>query len=305
MKITKRILKHMPDFYRTWDEESIIFKLLFAFGKRLDECDRDLTYILRSHWVDTAFGDDLDKIAAIFNLKRRIGEDDRRFRQRIKRAIIDFKGGGTIQTILSSIRTLLDLPPDYPIKIVENPPQEVSKKIIVRTGTVWEMSSMSIYDVTPKIRLKVLDKGNEARNPSIENIDTGEKIVFKDVLKPGDVLEIHEEKAFLNGIDVTTKLFPRKLPTLTRRKCRWRYVEETEKIVGIFNQSVFDKSIFAIGIPQIELTFTWVSHLPATFMVVLPKNLLDKRGVSPDEVKEVIDFVKAVGVKSIIEIVGE
>ena len=303
MKITKRLVSHLPDFYRVWDENSTIFKFLFAFGKRLDECDQDLTLILKSHWVDTAKGKDLDKLAAIFSLKRRVGEDDRSFRRRIKRAIIDFKGGGTKSTIISSIKTFLELPEEYPLELIENPEQEMVKSFVVRTGTTWEMSSLSIMDAEPEITIRVLSEGLEARNPQLINLDTGESITFKGILKKGDELKLSNKGFKLNGLDVSSKVSPKKIPTLTRRKTRWRYVESIEKTMGVFNQSKFNESIFAVGIPEVEVTFKWVSRLPAAFKVLIPREALEAKGVSKGDVEEIINLVKAVGVKSIVEVV--
>jgi len=125
---------------------------------------------MKSHWVDTAFGEDLDKLAAIFMLKRRSGESDSDFRRRIKRAIMDYKGGGTVSTILASVRTLLGLPEDYPLKLEENPLQEFKAEMEVRTGDSWFMSSMGVDDGVHEIELRVL--GPRVVNPTLTNLAT-------------------------------------------------------------------------------------------------------------------------------------
>ena len=300
MKRVNRILRRMPDHYKTWDKTSVIYNFLLAFGWRLEEAQRDLFRIMRSHWVDTAFGRDLDKLASIFMLKRRPGETDSAFRRRIKRAILDYKGGGTVATILSAVRTLLELPEDYPIEIIENPLQSFREEFEVRTGDSWVMSSRGIEDSVPKIKLEVL--GPRVVNPTILNLTTGESVGFKGVLKENDVLEFSEDGLYLNGLDVTDKLVGSKKFILYRRKCEIRYYEELEKKIGVFDQALFDESIFAIGISKVRLIFTWEAKLPATFKLRLPKRVVERQGVSLDEIYNVVNFVKAAGVRAIIEL---
>lgn len=300
MKRVNRILKRMPDHYKTWDRTSVIYSLLLAFGWRLEETQKDLFQIMKSHWVDTAFGEDLDKLASIFMLKRRPGEGDNSFRRRVKRAISDYKGGGTVATILSTVRTLLELPEDYPIKILENPPRIFREEFEVKTGDGWFMSSKGIEDSIPKIKLRVL--GPRVVNPTIQNVTTGKSIGFSGVLKENDVLEFNENKLYLNGLDVTDKLVGDREFTLCRRKCEIRYYEELEKKIGVFDQALFDESVFAIGISKVKLIFTWEAKLPATFKLLLPKRIVERRGLSLDEIYDVVNFVKAAGVHAIIEL---
>jgi len=96
MERTQRILDRLPLFYRAWDENSIVYNLIFALGKRLDEADKEVTAILRSHWVDTAFGHDLDRMGAVYGFERKQREGDTEYKNRLKQAVIEFKGGGTI-----------------------------------------------------------------------------------------------------------------------------------------------------------------------------------------------------------------
>jgi len=302
MKRVNRILKRMPDHYKTWDKTSVIYNFLLAFGWRLEEAQRDLFRIMRSHWVDMAFGEDLDKLASIFMLKRRPGEADSTFRRRIKRAILDYKGGGTVSTILSTVRTLLDLPEDYPIKLEENPVHVFKEEFEVRTGDSWVMSSKGIEDSIPKIELKVL--GPRVVNPTILNLTTGESIGFKGVLKENDILEFSDGKVYLNDLDVTDKLVGCKDFVLYRKKCEIRYYEELEKEIAVFDQALFNKSVFAIGISKVKLTFTWEAKLPAAFKLCLPKEIVERRGLSLDEIYEIVNFVKAAGVRAIIELEG-
>ncbi|MEM2029507.1 MAG: hypothetical protein QXS05_09040, partial [Candidatus Bathyarchaeia archaeon] len=232
MKRTKRILDRFPSFYKTWDENSRIFKIINAVGKRLEEADKDTNMILRAHWIDTAFGNDIDRLGAIFNLKRRVGEEDSEYRSRLKRAIMDFKGGGTVSAILSSVKMTLGLPDDYPIELVENPPITVEKTLEVRTGDTWFMSSNSVLDAVPSITITTETTNMVIINPTILNVDTGEKISFSGEIKAGEELKIEGGKATLNDVDVTERLTVTSFPRLLRKGSTWKYSEQVEEAIG-------------------------------------------------------------------------
>ncbi|MEM1542563.1 MAG: hypothetical protein QXV82_08030 [Ignisphaera sp.] len=302
MKRTKRILDRFPSFYKTWDENSRIFKIINAVGKRLEEADKDTNMILRAHWIDTAFGNDIDRLGAIFNLKRRVGEEDSEYRSRLKRAIMDFKGGGTVSAILSSVKMILGLPNDYPIELVENPPITVEKTLKVRTGDTWFMSSNSVLDAVPSITIATETADMAIINPTILNVDTGEKISFNGEIKAGEELKIEDGRAILNGVDVTERLTVTSFPKLLRKGSTWKYSEQVEETIGRFDISSFDESIFAVGIPAVKITFRWVAYQPATFEIKIPKEaILGKRDLSILE--EVICTIKAAGVKAIIRVI--
>jgi len=42
----------------------------------MDEMEKDLVSIMRGHWVDTARGEDIDRLGALFNIERKDGESD-------------------------------------------------------------------------------------------------------------------------------------------------------------------------------------------------------------------------------------
>lgn len=83
--------------------------------------EKDLAWIMRSHWVDTASGKDLDRLGALFSIPRG-KEKDSDYRGRLKTAIISYRGGGTVGSIKMMARIALGLPPDHPIEMRENPP---------------------------------------------------------------------------------------------------------------------------------------------------------------------------------------
>ena len=49
MQRTQRILDRFPEFYLTWNKTSLIYELVTAIGKRVDESEKDLDSILTAH----------------------------------------------------------------------------------------------------------------------------------------------------------------------------------------------------------------------------------------------------------------
>jgi len=302
---TQRILERFPEFYLTWDRSSLIHELVTALGKRVDEAEKEVDLILKAHWVDTATSGDLDKLGRLFNLSRYPGERDADYRSRLKRAIIEFKGGGTRQAILDAVRMTLGLPPDYPIEMVENPEKEILKEFTVRSGDEWSFCSESIYDAEPVLEVSLASEEEESINkPTLTNVDTGETLTFDGKIGRGQTLVIEGGEARLGGKDVKRSLSAEKPPTVPRQDTRWSYDEPISEEIGVFDAAVFDESKFAVGIPTVRLSLRWVSHQPATFMLRIPGSALGREG----QIKlasDAVDSIKATGVKAIITTVED
>jgi hypothetical protein len=301
---TQRILERFPSFYKTWDRASLIFNVVCSLGKRLDEAEKDLFAIMRAHWIDKALGLDLDSLGALYNLNRKPGENDVEYRNHLKLAIMEYKGGGTISAVLTSVKTALGLPRDYPLELVENPPREISKEIHVSTGETWWQSSESVLDASPSVEISVETEGGKATNPTIINTGLDESLTFEGTIQSGDRLRIEEGKAYLNGEDVTRRLSTTVAPKLLRRGSTWRYVELLEKEIGVFDVARFDESMFPVGIATVRVGFKWVAYQPTTFELRIPKDALSMRG-DASLAQEVANSIKAVGVRAIIKVVEE
>ncbi len=301
MSRTQGILERFAGFFKTWDNRSRLFRVAAALGKRLDEADKDLTKILRAHWVDTAFGQDLNQIGAIFNLKRTPVESDSEYRNRLKRAIAEFKGGGTVSAVLTSVRMLLGLPKDYPIQLTENPSAEASRTVEVRTGDTWVMSSNSVLDAVPSVMLSVETANAKVTNPTITNLDIHEAVTFNGLIRSGETLKVQEGKAFLGRTNVTKSMSSSKVPRLLRKGSEWSYTELLEEQIGIFDRAAFDESVFAVGIPTAKLTFTWTAYQPATFEVRIPREAVSEKG-RLSAVQDAVDSIRAAGVRAVVKV---
>ena len=82
-----------------WKSDKKTFNYMDSFGDEIDVVWDTMDYIQKTSWIDTSTGNDLDRVAAIFDLLREAGETDPVFRARIKATIPTFTGGGTKSAI--------------------------------------------------------------------------------------------------------------------------------------------------------------------------------------------------------------
>jgi len=317
MEITKRIIDRLPSFYGAWNEDSLFFRLFDGFGKRFDETQKDLFRVMRTHWVDTAVREDLDKLGAIYNMKRKLDEKDSDYQRRLKAAIYEYKGGGTVNAILSLTRTLLGMKEEEKLELLENPPALVSIEHKLKSGDTWTLRSNSLQDATPMITFYVeagdalfdtarFDKSVfplEVINPMITNLETKESIVFKGIMSGGQKLVISEGKATLDGIDVTNQVSPMVIPLILRRGSKWQYKEAVKEKIGVFDEAIFDESLFETVVATVKIRFDWTAYQVATFELKLPRESLVRSGISIEDLKEFIARIKAVGVRGMVTVI--
>jgi len=298
----EKIASRLPHFYISWDKSSTVSSMVSSVGKTMDETEKEFVSIMRSHWVDTANGGDLDRLGSLFSIPRGAGETDGDYRGRLKTAIISYKGGGTLSSVRMITRIALGLSPDYPLEVREYPPVVVNKTWKVRANGEWKVDPRSIAAAEPEITLALDTPGAKIADPTITNLDTGEAITFKGTLSQGDVLKISQGRATVNGIDQTRQLSTTEAPSMPRKRSRWQYTESIGANLGVFDQAQFDKSVFAVDITS-SITFEWTALQPATFELLVPRALLDKSGVKAAYLQRLIDSVKACGVRGDVKVV--
>ncbi len=300
----KEISQHLPHFYRSWDRESALSMIIAGVGSALDETEKDLVSIMRSHWVDTAHAHDLDHIGSLYGLSRRPGETDPELRNRLKRAILSYKGGGTPGAVRMVVRMLLRLPPDHPVTIIENPKRTVKKTLQVRANQEFLLNPRSIEDTVPRITFEIETPDTLATDPSFTNLTTGRTVTYKGRVSSGDVLVMSADGSTLNGTDVSGSTVYEGFPDLPRRRSTWKYSEQTGGNIGVFDRTAFDESVFAIDIIA-RVTVEWQAREPAAFEVRIEKELLDTAGLSKFDLLEGLNAIKACGVKAYVQVVEQ
>jgi len=293
---TRRIADRLPEFYRTWDTDSVIFKLLDSVGRALAEEQKSVFRIMRTHWVDTANGGDLDRLGAIFELKRDTGEADDDYRARIKSALRQFKGGGTCASVKALMADFLSVQPEE-LEIVENPEFEMSIARRVSGGQSWTLGSTSVEEASPVIEMTLQGEGNVVLNPALRNLDSNERVGFEGRFRVGQRLVMSRDSATLDGEDVSSAVsaapgFPRLLPGGSR----WVYEEAISAKVGHLDRSAFEGSIFKVPVPDAIIRLTWSGRTPSSFVLAVPSKTLQESGVSEEEAVAFLNIIKGAGV---------
>jgi hypothetical protein len=267
----------------------------------MDEAEEEITDLMKDHWVDTAKGDELDKLGVLVGSKRIPDENDKHFRARLKRAVNEYKGGGTLSAILEAVKALIGAKSEEDIEIVENPRVKASAEFAVIAGDTWTLGSNSIVDEQPSLTLTVEEKG-QVSNPQIMNMDTGEFITFKGKLESGEQLVIKKNKASIDGRDVTANISSQKTPRLLRKGSTWKYSEALLERIGVFDTAKFDEHTFAVGVPTVRIRFEWIKSEPATFIVQIKSKALRESGLTESFVEMAVNSMKASGVNAIIKV---
>jgi hypothetical protein len=298
MSKTQRIIDRCPRFYKAWEADSLIAILVKAISSELDKSEAALTAQMQAHWVDTAKAEDLEKIGQIVGLKRNINEDDDLFRVHLKRAVDEYKGGGTKSAILNEFKAFLA---ENEIEIIENPEADSFAEFVVIANDTWTLGSSSIQN--EKISLSLTVEGAGAvSNPKITNVDTGESITYKGELKTGEELIIQEGSAMLAEKDVSEKVVPSTLPILHRKSSVWKYSEALLEGIGLFDKGKFNENTFAIGVPNVKIRYQWTRRQPATFLVKAKGDALTRNGLTEQFINNRLNYLKAAGVKVIVKV---
>jgi hypothetical protein len=296
---TKRIANRLPEFYRTWDEDSVIYKVIDSVGRALAEEQKSVFRIMRTHWVDTANGGDLDKLGALFELRRDNGEPDDDYRARIKSALRQFKGGGTIASIRSLMADYLSANIEDMV-ISENPERTISVERRMSGGDSWTIGSMSVDEAYPAIEMTLHGAGSVVLNPAMRNLDTGERVGLEGRFRAGQTLVMTKDSSTIDGEDVSSEVsaspsFPRLLPGGSR----WVYEEAISAKIGHFDKAPpLGSSIFSVPVPDAVVRLTWSGRQPSTFTLTVPAKALEESGVSQSEAEGYLNIIRGAGIQA-------
>jgi hypothetical protein len=268
----------------------------------MDEAEKELVSVAQAHWVDSAAGEDLERLGALYEIERKPLEPDPDFRNRLKTAIISYRGGGTVGAVQTVVRIALRLPMDHPVEIVENPEIQFMRTWKVRSGQEWTVNPRSIAETVPELTITVEMENGRITEPTLTNLTTGESIVYKGEVGHGEELKIIDGMASLNGEDRTDMLSTRKVPSLPRRRSRWQFKEYLGANQGVFDESQFDRSVFVVDVTS-SVTFVWVACQPAAFEVRIPRDSLEKAGISAEYLQDMVNSAKACGVRGEVKVI--
>jgi hypothetical protein len=292
-----RIIDRCPRFYKGSERTSILSTLINAVSNELDKVDDALTNLLNAHWVDTANNGDLDRIGSVVELKRSADEDDEHYKSHLKRAVDEYRGGGTIVSILKEFQSYFG---EGGLEIIENPEVESYAEFLVIANDTWNLHSSSIVNEESQLSLTVEDEGTVS-NPKITN-DAGYSMTYKGELKTGQKLIIREGKAFIGDQDVSAQVKPLEMPLLPRKASLWKYSEALLEGIGIFDKTRFDEHTFAIRVPTVRVSFNWIRRQPATFLIKVNPEALSKSPVTEYYIQERLKCLRAAGIKTFVKV---
>jgi hypothetical protein len=316
MEETDRLIQVLPSFYDTWDNESLFYQLIDSIAHQIHESRKEMYMIMRDHWIDTAHGEELGKFGELYDMHRLPDESDGIFRRRIKSAISGYKGGGTVDSVLSLTRSFLGAQGDE-LQLIEYPPGHVQAKYELESGDTWELVSESIRSEVPEINVFVETSGaslDDAKfdesifplavtNPKFTNLDTNESIGFKGILDAGQAMRTFMGRAMVDDVDASEQLTTSAIPTILRSKCSWRYDESVTENVGSFDSGTFNSSLFRIPVAKVLVTLSWTARLAAAFELRVKKKALSRNKLSQQDVENFVAGIKAAGVRHIITVV--
>lgn len=217
--------------------DSLVTALLNDWALQLEALEEDLDRLRRSHWIDTVYRDaDLDRLAALVDVRRFAGEPSKLFRERLL-ALVKARLAGTIgpleihsfvvsylaglektlecvlvprrmkPTKAQKVTRLADL-----VQLVEWPARtRRSRALADRGGRVTHLFRWSErndgLDPAPVTFLVHGALGRATTMPALINLTTLELFGWRGVVPFGKTLVIENGTATLEGRDVTPRLF--------------------------------------------------------------------------------------------------
>ena len=248
MARTATILARFPDFFGPFEPDPALdrpgapgppgapgkrlYHVVQALARPLDDLDVAAVQAALAHWIRRAPTLlDLERLAALFGLRRYDGEERERFRRRVQRLVrVALAGPGTIPAALQTAAATLDLdvwdaagrlrlvPGSDPfvtrvavagrtayLELHENVPRAVEPPAEPRVnGAQWEVENGDFDPVVPAIA--VLGVGQRTVEPLLLNLTTGEAVGVSETVPDGQELVLYPDgTASLEGRDVTAR----------------------------------------------------------------------------------------------------
>jgi len=308
MENTQRMVNRLPEHYGADQPGSIVRAVLNSWGLQFEQIEKDTNLLMLSRWFATAKLDDLELMGSMFGVERVADDDEQSYREKLSRTILELLRGTNTP---KSIRNLVEARMGFPPEIIENPTTcKIIGPLPVCHNDEWDIDHYSVTEDIPTIIIRSL---SGTRRPSIQNVSTGEFIIYNGFLRKGALLKIGPDgDASLAGIDVSDRMESSKdlPPYLPKGGSQWRYVDNSATL----DSAKFDESAFGNRDgPNVEVKMNWIENVPATFVVKMPLNgppgySIEGKESMPQlrqQVRTLVENVKAAGVDAKIEFFDE
>ncbi|MGB8160212.1 MAG: hypothetical protein WCE93_08715, partial [Nitrososphaeraceae archaeon] len=72
--------------------------------------------------------------------------------------------------------------------------------------------------------------------------------------------------------------------------------------IGRFDEGVFDTHVYETAVPTASVRIKWTANLLSAFELKVLKSSIERSGVTEEELRDMVDMIKAAGIKSFITI---
>lgn len=117
------------DYPKPLNQDPDIYKLMDVLSSENDRLDLDIEHLYDQRFIESASGEELEKIAFEVGVKRRNGESDRKLRRRVYAAYAAQASDTTYETVAAAILQTIPATPSQ-VDLV-TPPQSGAKNIDV------------------------------------------------------------------------------------------------------------------------------------------------------------------------------
>lgn len=208
----------------------------------------------------------------------------------------------------------------------------------VQNGDKINIKSESIDDKDFLLELSLEEEGFEILDPSIYDVDRNSSVQFHGTLKSGEKLIINTEEKSVTHIKSDFKidninnepgnsnnssisnnqsnnvnnnnnnnnsLFLDDNMKVPRKKSTWIFKENTTPKLGRFDEAFFDENFYAVYVPKCSLNIEWKAKLLSSFELQIESESFKRSGVSMENFSDLVNSIKAAGVKAYIEIINK
>jgi hypothetical protein len=90
-----------------------------------------------------------------------------------------------------------------------------------------------------------------------------------------------------------------------RKKSIWVFRENTTPKLGRFDEAHFDEYFYEVYVPKCSLNIEWKAKLLSSFELQIESESFERSGVPIENFSDLINSIKAAGVKAYIEIINK
>ena len=147
--------------------------------------------------------------------------------------------------------------------------------------------------------MKSYESGTKEKSVSHINNDLGIGNVNNDSSSSSSRFNNKSNNGNNNNIFIDDKM---KVP---RKKSTWIFKENTTPKLGRFDEAHFDEYFYEVYVPKCSLNIEWKAEFLSSFELQIESESFERSGVSIENFSDLVNSIKAAGVKAFIEIINK